>query len=563
MTKEDLALHVIRDGAKRDGWFGKERGIVESIDDPDRLERVRVRIWALHGDDRMTPTSALPWAEVEGIGGGGYDYGSYDPPPTGSGVWVQFESGDPNLPVVTGTFRGIPQRNFANPNVFLTKSGKPDVEKAWLPADGEIETPKDIFSDTNAADPHPTRRVWQKSYKGHTLLIDDGDGKEFIRIIDRAGQVIEMDCSVDSQYSRGNAAQRGTRNVINGDQLPHSIMRNRRAAIRIKDLSGQEIILDSKDQNERIVIKGRSRDGSTENSITIKSGKGKSSIEITDSGGDSIILDPNSNTPISIKDSSGNFILFDKEHGKVSISGAKSSEEATQKKDIVVGGDKTSTVKGSEVKDIYGNKKTNVINDFGLGVLGNTSLSLGGAVKAVITNTAPSGKESVSLDIMLANPSGGDFNVSNLNGDMVISTLIGDVELSTAAGDATLKTTAGDANVDASVGKVLLGNSVTAPSEALLKGVTHNSLLMAYFTSLKLARVSYQTAIVAFNAALTPALILLKIPSVGNTLFAIFMGPIWTAEAAARVAKEAAILIAETTLSSSLTTMLSLKSFTE
>jgi hypothetical protein len=233
-----------------------------------------------------------------------------------------FEGGNPELPVVTGTFRGIPQRDSLNPNVFLVKDNKPDVEKPWQPPDEELETPKDVFDDVYQGDPHPTRRVWKKSYKGHTIIVEDGDGKEFLKIIDRAGQIIEMDCPVDEEYSAGNAAQRGVRDAIRGDQLPHDIMRNKRASIRIRDLSGQEILLDAKNQDERIVIRGHGRSG-TENRIILKSGKGKDSIEIVDSVGDSIKLDPNAKTPIVIKDSAGNALEFSKGSGGVMLKSAK------------------------------------------------------------------------------------------------------------------------------------------------------------------------------------------------------------------------------------------------
>jgi hypothetical protein len=249
------AIERIRGTTKDKEWYGLYRGKVENIDDPDRLGRVKARVWAVHGDKQRTPTTVIPWAEVSEIGGGGHDYGSYDPPPVGSTVFIGFEGGNRDNPVMLGTWRGVPKRDTDNPNVFLVNDNLPPVEKPWVPPDEELETPKDVFEDVHDSDPHPTRRVWRKSFKGHTIVIEDGDGKEFLKIIDRAGQVIMMDCPVAKENSEGNAAQRGVRDVTRDDQLPHAAMDNRRAAIRIIDLSGQEIMLEARDQGERIVIR--------------------------------------------------------------------------------------------------------------------------------------------------------------------------------------------------------------------------------------------------------------------------------------------------------------------
>jgi hypothetical protein len=362
-----------------DFFPGIYRGVVESIDDPDRLSRLRTRIWAVHGDDSVTPTKSLPWAETSFEGGGGYDFGPSDLPPVGSSVWVMFEHADPDYPVVIGTFRGVPKRDENNPNVFLIKDTEPSTEEGWVPPDEELETPKDVFEDVYDGDPHPTRRVWKKSYKGHTILIEDGDGKEFLKIIDRAGQIIEMDCPVETEFSEGNQAQRGTRDSTKNNQLSHDILVNKRASIRIKDLSGQEILLDAQNMRERVVIRSRNRLGSIENKIELRSGKGKESIEITDSAGDSIKMDPNSQTPI-------NSIVFDKENGKITLNSTKTSEETAPNKSLIIKGSKISDIKGEEAKDILGNKRTRVVGDVNFGSLGSVFGSIGGALKLLIAN---------------------------------------------------------------------------------------------------------------------------------------------------------------------------------
>jgi Type VI secretion system/phage-baseplate injector OB domain len=467
------AIKKLRESAEGP-FYGLYRARVEDIDDPDRLERVKVRIWMLHRDEHHTPTRNLPWADVVEHGGGGYDFGPFDPPPVGAGVWVIFEGGDEDFPVVIGTFRGVPRRDDENPNIFLTHAGQPKSEKPWLPPDNESETPKDIFDGVHDGDPHPTRRVWKKSVKGHTLLVEDGDGKEFLKLIDRSGQLLMMDCPVAEEFSAGNKSQRGVRDALRGDQMPHSAMKNRRAAVLLRDLSGQELVLDARENNERVLLKSRNREGTTSQQIEMCSGKGKEKIEIKDSQGTRLVMNPNSSRPFLIEDKTGNAIYFDKEQGRVVINSAKASEESTQQKKSTVKGKSEEEVQGDKQIKVLGNLKTNVVQDIITGVLGNTSLTLGGKVEVVITNQAmdPASQlisNATGLEIQLAQLLGADFKLSNLNGDMemttkigdwLIETLLGDIDLGTAAGNAKLSSLAGNVEASTLAGKATLKSTV-------------------------------------------------------------------------------------------------------
>lgn len=476
-SKRDLdAINTLRRSASPN-TNGLHRGRIESIDDPDRQGRVKVRVFSVHGDEFRTPTRSLPWAEIAEPGGGGYDFGSFNPPPVGSTVWIGFEDGLVDFPVVLGTFRGIPKRNEDNPNIMLVKDGEPLSEKAWRPPDDENETPKDIFEDVYGGDPHPTRRVWSKSYKGHTILIEDGDGKEFLRIIDRAGQVISMECPVAKEYNDGNKAQRGVRDSIRGDQLPHEIIKNKRAFIRIKDLSGQELTFNSVDQDESIILKSRSRDGKSTNKLELRSGKGRESIELSDSAGDKVFMDPNSTTPIVIMDSSGNSIVFDKENGKVRIVSAKSSEEEAQQKTTTINGSSTESIKGDKESKILGNSKTSVVQDLNLGVLGNTNASFGGALQVVCTSQDMEGTvPDNAIDIKVQQPSGSNISIDNIKGNINVSTTLGNIDLGTVAGNARLSSSLGNASVEAQSLAIIDAAAVhlggTPALESVLKGTT-------------------------------------------------------------------------------------------
>lgn len=478
------AIDLLRSGANRK-WYGLYRGRIEDIDDPDRLSRVKVRVWAVHGDKIRFPKTALPWAEVADEGGGGYDFGSFDPFIIGSSVWVGFEMGNPDIPVVLGGFRGEPIRDEDNPNLFLVDDKEPPVETSWAPPNGELETPKDIFDETHNNDPHPTRRVWKKSYKGHTILAEDGDGLEFLKIIDRSGQILEFDCAVTGAAGGGNAAQRGVRDSVRGDQLSHDAMVDRYAHIRLRDLSGQELILSAQDRDEFIQLRSRNRQGSVQSHIKLMSGLNNKGIELKDSGGNFLRFDPDSNESIRIQDLIGNAIVFDKDLGAIKLICTKTAVAEMPQQNLTVSGKREIEVKGDDLKKILGNKKVTVSNDDTGGVMGNVNYTLGGSLKISVTNAAPSGSEKNAIDISIGNPvpntnplaaGSHTFKLSNQYGDMIIDTLKGDVELSTLIGDATLGTLAGDVNLTTLVGDVDLSTlSGSADFGSILGGLSVNA----------------------------------------------------------------------------------------
>lgn len=91
---------------------GLLKGIVLNTEDPVGLHRVLVRIPAIHGlmqpasygslhkntarNRLWVPEDELPWADVC------YPYGSTTNPEVNQVVWVTFQNGDHNFPVVIG-----------------------------------------------------------------------------------------------------------------------------------------------------------------------------------------------------------------------------------------------------------------------------------------------------------------------------------------------------------------------------------------------------------------------------------------------------------------------------
>lgn len=84
--------------------------VVESIDDPLKLDRVQVRVFGKHTDNKsQIPTESLPWARVLGSGaslsGIGHSGHRYLP---GTWVIVAFRDPEEQLPFIIGSYPGIP-----------------------------------------------------------------------------------------------------------------------------------------------------------------------------------------------------------------------------------------------------------------------------------------------------------------------------------------------------------------------------------------------------------------------------------------------------------------------
>jgi Type VI secretion system/phage-baseplate injector OB domain len=83
----------------RERFYGKYRGLVVDIDDPDSLGRVRAHVPEVLG------TLHSPWA-LPCTPYGGPGVGTYAIPPVGAGVWIEFEAGDPSRPIWSGAWWG-------------------------------------------------------------------------------------------------------------------------------------------------------------------------------------------------------------------------------------------------------------------------------------------------------------------------------------------------------------------------------------------------------------------------------------------------------------------------
>lgn len=118
-------------------FYGKYRGTVLNNLDPMFRGRLLVEVPDVNG---LVPSS---WAEacVPLAGPTGLPMGINVVPPIGTGVWVEFEQGDPSKPIWTGCRWGLPtdlpplppQSNPASPSICLQTMGQSMVLISDLP----------------------------------------------------------------------------------------------------------------------------------------------------------------------------------------------------------------------------------------------------------------------------------------------------------------------------------------------------------------------------------------------------------------------------------------------
>jgi uncharacterized protein involved in type VI secretion and phage assembly len=160
---DDLQRQLGQTLARRSA-FGKYRGFVSNNADPDRLARVKLRVPALLGDAETG--WALPCLPCGGLA----NEGSFCVPAVGAQVWVEFEGGNLDFPIWTGTF--------------------------WQQAG---DAPEEV------QDP-PTTRVLRTG-KGHVFLLEDKDDAEQVKLLHSAGAVLDLDKDGNLMLADNNGAR--------------------------------------------------------------------------------------------------------------------------------------------------------------------------------------------------------------------------------------------------------------------------------------------------------------------------------------------------------------------
>lgn len=104
--------------------FGKHRGVVMNTKDPLHKGRVQVYCPSIHAD---IPEKDLPWAEVATFFGSLDDQGAVFTPPAGSTVYVEFEAGSRESPVVSGAIHNMTRQKKVSVEGGLLVSEERDL----------------------------------------------------------------------------------------------------------------------------------------------------------------------------------------------------------------------------------------------------------------------------------------------------------------------------------------------------------------------------------------------------------------------------------------------------
>jgi uncharacterized protein involved in type VI secretion and phage assembly len=135
-------------------YYGKYRGMVLNNIDPEQRGRLLVQLPDVLG--LLTSSWAMPCMPIAGP-----QMGTYFVPLIGSGVWVEFEGGNPDYPIWTGGFWGsaaeVPALALtgipASPNIVLQTTGQNTI----------------VVSDL----PGPTGGIMLKSATGASIIVND------------------------------------------------------------------------------------------------------------------------------------------------------------------------------------------------------------------------------------------------------------------------------------------------------------------------------------------------------------------------------------------------------
>ena len=200
--------------------YGKYRGFVVDNKDPEKRGRLLLRVPSVFAD--QVTDWALPCLPYGGL----TDQGMFVVPEINAQVWVEFEEGDMQRPIWTGTFW---------------------QQQSDVPAEASLENPT-------------TRLI--KTASGHILQFDDESGKEKIRLfhatsaefnIDEKGTIALTDANGSKLTLDANAGKIVVEDA-NGNTLTMSS-----SGTTVKDANGNKIEMAASGvtvQGQQVVVKG-------------------------------------------------------------------------------------------------------------------------------------------------------------------------------------------------------------------------------------------------------------------------------------------------------------------
>jgi len=136
-----------------DRYYGKYRGTVINNVDPMQQGRIQVMVPAV---SEVLSTWAMPCVPIAGR-----QAGVFVVPQIGSGVWVEYEAGNPEFPVWVGGFWG-------------SVADVPALALAGVPANPSILMQTTLQNTLVISDlPGPTGGIMLKSTTGAAIIVND------------------------------------------------------------------------------------------------------------------------------------------------------------------------------------------------------------------------------------------------------------------------------------------------------------------------------------------------------------------------------------------------------
>ena len=223
-------------------FWGKYRATVYDNEDPEYRGRIRVTSPLVYGKNKESgELVASPWALPCFSVSGSMDHGEFAVPIKDSGVWIEFEQGDPDKPIWSGSWIKTPSKTgVESPKeaIITEGSGNRTVHNNQEGYDEKDNAPIPETSDPNRK--KPTNYVF-RSPEGHTIEIDDTEGQLKIKITDKAGQFL--------LFRPEDLKGGGPKVLLKGAWGQYILINGREGASRIelKDKSGNYIILQAED----------------------------------------------------------------------------------------------------------------------------------------------------------------------------------------------------------------------------------------------------------------------------------------------------------------------------
>jgi hypothetical protein len=145
---------VVTQPATQHRYYGKYRGTVINNIDPMQTGRIMAMVPDV---SNVVPTSwAMPCVPIAGI-----QSGVFMVPVVGSGVWIEFEQGDPDYPIWSGGWWG-------------SAAEVPALALAGVPASPSIVLQTPLQNTLAISDlPGPTGGLMLKSTTGAMIIVND------------------------------------------------------------------------------------------------------------------------------------------------------------------------------------------------------------------------------------------------------------------------------------------------------------------------------------------------------------------------------------------------------